>query len=87
MFWLMNIIKSEEMTIAEFKSACEDVNKHVYGLIQDMKGSVSAEHGVGLIKKPYLGYTRSDAEIEIMKQIKQVFDPNNVINPGKLVDL
>ena len=83
----LNIIKSEEMTIAEFKSACEDVNKHVYGLIQDMKGSVSAEHGVGLIKKPYLGYTRSDAEIEIMKQIKQVFDPNNVLNPGKLVDL
>lgn len=81
----LNIIKSEEMTIAEFKSACEDVNKHVYGLIHSMKGSVSAEHGVGLIKKPYLHYSRSETEIEIMKQLKQVFDPNNVLNPGKLV--
>ena len=49
-------------------------------------GSVSAEHGVGLLKKDYLPYGRSAAEIELMRQIKRVFDPNGVMNPGKIFD-
>ncbi len=81
----LNIIKPEDMSIAEFKIECEMVNKHVYGLIQQMGGSISAEHGVGMIKKPYLSYSRSDEELKIMQGIKQVFDPNAVLNPGKLI--
>ncbi|MBL4773023.1 MAG: FAD-binding oxidoreductase [Alcanivoracaceae bacterium] len=81
----LNIIKPDSISIEEFKVECETVNTHVYGLIQQMQGSISAEHGVGLIKKPYLGYSRSTAEIELLKGIKQVFDPNNVLNPGKLI--
>ena len=48
------------------------------------EGSISAEHGVGLIKRPYLMYTRTAKEIELMKNIKTVFDPNNILNPGKI---
>ncbi len=81
----LNIIKPEDMNIEDFKTECETVNKHVYGLIQQMCGSISAEHGVGMIKKPYLGYSRSAAEIELLKGIKKVFDPNGVLNPGKLI--
>jgi len=81
----LNIIKPKDMGITDFKIECEIVNKHVYGLIQQMRGSISAEHGVGIIKKPYLGYSRSKAEIELLKGIKKVFDPNGVLNPGKLV--
>ena len=81
----LNIIKPEDMSIEDFKTECETVNKHVYGLIQEMHGSISAEHGVGMIKKPYLGYSRSEAEIELLKGIKQVFDPKGVLNPGKLI--
>jgi len=81
----LNIIKPEDMSIVDFKVECETVNKHVYGLIQQMGGSISAEHGVGMIKKPYLSYTRSAAEIELLKGIKKVFDPNGILNPGKLV--
>lgn len=81
----LNIIKPEDMSIADFKVECETVNKHVYGLIQQMAGSISAEHGVGMIKKPYLAYSRSAEEIELLKGIKKVFDPNGVLNPGKLV--
>ena len=40
---------------------------------------------VGMIKKPNLGYSRSKQEIELLKGIKQVFDPNNILNPGKLI--
>ena len=47
-------------------------------------GSISAEHGIGLLKKPYLSYTRSAADIERMRGIKAVFDPFNIMNPGKL---
>ena len=51
-----------------------------------MGGSISAEHGVGLLKKHALGYTRSDAEIQLMKQLRAVFDPAGILNPGKLFD-
>ena len=81
----LNIIKPDDMSIVDFKTECEIVNKHVYGLIQQMHGSISAEHGVGMIKKPYLHYSRTAQEIELLKGIKKVFDPNNILNPGKLI--
>ncbi|WP_304439066.1 FAD-linked oxidase C-terminal domain-containing protein, partial [Oleiphilus sp. HI0080] len=62
------------------------VNKWVFDIVEKYNGSVSAEHGVGLVKKDYLRYTRSDAEIALMKGIKQVFDPKGVMNPGKIFD-
>jgi FAD/FMN-containing dehydrogenase len=48
---------------------------------------VSAEHGIGLEKKAYLKYTRSEAEIELMRKTKRMMDPDNILNPGKLFDL
>jgi FAD/FMN-containing dehydrogenase len=62
------------------------VNQHLFETIQRHGGSISAEHGVGLTKKPYLGYTRAAVEIEYMRALKQVFDPNGIINPGKIFD-
>ncbi|WP_223787703.1 FAD-binding oxidoreductase [Marinicella meishanensis] len=82
----LNILKPVAMDTAEFKAQCEQVNQHVYGLIAEYDGSISAEHGVGLIKKPFLGYSKSAAEIELMQQVKRVFDPNGVLNRGKVVD-
>jgi len=49
-------------------------------------GSISAEHGIGLVKKPYLSSTRSAAEIEVMRGIRRVLDPDGLMNPGKLFD-
>ena len=81
----LNIIKPNEMSIDDFKVECETVNQHVYGLIQQLGGSISAEHGVGLIKKPYLHYSRSETELEIMRGIRKIMDPIAILNPGKLV--
>ena len=64
-----------------------DVNKWVFDIVENYHGSISAEHGVGMVKKDYLSYTRSAEEIVIMKGIKQVFDPNGLMNPGKIFDL
>jgi FAD/FMN-containing dehydrogenase len=48
---------------------------------------VSAEHGIGLHKKPYLGISRSPAEMAAMRAIKQALDPLNLLNPGKVFDI
>ena len=62
------------------------VSSEIGQLLAKYKGSVSAEHGVGLLKKDYLQYSRSPLELALMKQIKAAFDPNTVLNPGKLFD-
>jgi FAD/FMN-containing dehydrogenase len=63
------------------------VDEMVYYPLQALHGSVSAEHGIGLEKKAYLGYTRSETEIELMRRTKRMMDPDNILNPGKLFDL
>ena len=82
----LNILKPEDMAKEDFFDKCQQVNKWVFEIVQRYNGSVSAEHGVGMTKKAYLEYTRSAAEIAYLKGIKQVFDPNGVINPGKIFD-
>jgi glycolate oxidase subunit GlcD len=82
----LNILKPEEMAKEDFFEKCQQVNKWVFEIVQRYGGSVSAEHGVGMTKKAYLEYTRSAAEIAYLRGIKQVFDPNGVMNPGKIFD-
>jgi FAD/FMN-containing dehydrogenase len=57
----------------------------VYGCLEGLGGSVSAEHGIGLEKKHWLGQTRSEAEISMMRNLKKMLDPKNLLNPGKVV--
>mgnify|MGYP001819761767 FL=1 len=71
--------------MAEFEKVCAKVNPEVFELTREHNGSISAEHGIGLLKQAYLPYTRSEADIERMKGIKAVFDPANIMNPGKLL--
>jgi len=82
----LNILKPENMAKEDFFRKCEQVNRWVFEIVQKYEGSVSAEHGVGMTKKPYLQYTRSEAEIAYLRGIKQVFDPNGIMNPGKIFD-
>jgi FAD/FMN-containing dehydrogenase len=58
----------------------------VYEPLRSRGGSVSAEHGVGLEKLPYLGFTRSPEEIATMRAIKQALDPKGILNPGKIFE-
>jgi FAD/FMN-containing dehydrogenase len=80
----INILRPQGMPKEEFVKECKQVDTMVFGTVQKYKGSISAEHGVGLTKKPFLTFTRSPAEIEIMKGIKTIFDPDNIMNPGKV---
>jgi FAD/FMN-containing dehydrogenase len=62
----------------------EEIDAIVYAPLAQMHGSVSAEHGIGIDKKKYIGISRSADEIDIMKKIKAVVDPNGIMNPGKI---
>ena len=70
-----------ELSFAKAEAAVEEL---VYGLLATYGGSVSAEHGIGLHKKPFLGLSRSPAELAAMRQIKQALDPLGLMNPGKI---
>jgi FAD/FMN-containing dehydrogenase len=75
------------MSKDDFFAECQIVNKYVLETVQKYGGSVSAEHGVGMTKKPYLNYSRSETEIEYLRAVKKVFDPNNIMNRGKIFDM
>jgi D-lactate dehydrogenase (cytochrome) len=57
----------------------------VYEWVSSKKGSISAEHGLGFQKKNYIGYSKSEEEIELMKQLKSIYDPNLILNPYKYI--
>ncbi|KAI1335546.1 D-lactate dehydrogenase 2 mitochondrial precursor [Xylariaceae sp. FL0016] len=63
----------------------EVLEPFVYEWIGKVNGSISAEHGLGIAKKNYIGYSRSETMIQLMKQIKKLYDPNGIMNPYKYV--
>ena len=58
----------------------------VYGCLEGLDGSISAEHGIGIDKRPWLGLSRSDSELDLMRELKQLLDPQNLLNPGKVIN-
>lgn len=80
----INVLKPAAQTDADFIAQCEHVTKLLAETLQRHGGSISAEHGIGLVKRAYLESTRSTAEIALMRGVKTVFDPNGILNPGKL---
>lgn len=81
----LNILKPDQLDKAVFFEQCARVSQWVFEIVQRYKGSVSAEHGVGLLKKDYLPFSRGPEELVLMKQLKDVFDPNSIMNPGKVI--
>jgi FAD/FMN-containing dehydrogenase len=82
----INILRPQGVTKEDFVKECQKVDLLIFKEIKNYKGSISAEHGVGLTKKSFLNFTRSQSEIELMKGIKKVFDPDLIMNPGKVIE-
>ncbi|MBI2719596.1 MAG: FAD-binding oxidoreductase [Rhizobiales bacterium] len=61
------------------------VDQLVYGVLKGFGGSISAEHGIGTLKRPYLGQSRSPEELALMRKIKAALDPKGILNPGKVI--
>jgi FAD/FMN-containing dehydrogenase len=81
----MNILKPASLSLEKFERRCHEISERTYALTGEMGGSISAEHGIGLLKQPWLHQSRSAAEIAAMRGIKKVFDPAGIFNPGKLL--
>ena len=81
-----NILKPADLAPNEFFAQCKHLDREVFALVNKFGGSISAEHGIGLLKKPFLSYARSEKEIEMMRAIKKVCDPQGILNPGKIFD-
>jgi len=81
----MNVLKPADLDTVEFERMCKELSREHYELTARFGGSISAEHGIGLLKRAFLAQARSEAEIALMRGIKQVFDPDGILNPGKLL--
>jgi FAD/FMN-containing dehydrogenase len=74
-----------EMRDIPDEAARHEIEDIVYGATRDWSGSISAEHGIGLIKKPYLAHSRTPEEIALMRKLKAALDPGNLLNPDKIL--
>lgn len=79
----VNLIKERE----EALNLVPTILKEIFQTVVDLGGIISGEHGIGLVKKPYLKMALSSPYIQLMRGIKRVFDPNNILNPGKIFDV
>jgi FAD/FMN-containing dehydrogenase len=83
----VNVMKPDALETAEFLKRTAEADHTMFKLVQKHAGSISAEHGIGLLKKPYLHYSRAPEELALLKAIKAALDPNHILNPGKILDL
>lgn len=70
-----------------FLDRWREMNEIVHGIVLNAGGSISAEHGIGQLKRDELAHIRSDIEMELMYRIKKAFDPAGIMNPGKVVNV
>ena len=79
----VNIIKGE-MSDFDWNNKLTFGIREIFELTKNLGGTISGEHGIGLVQKEYLGIVLSDKNIELQKGIKKLFDPNQILNPGKI---
>jgi FAD/FMN-containing dehydrogenase len=64
----------------------ERLDRAVFDAVKAVNGSIAAEHGIGVTRAPYLTWTRTPQELELMRKLKETLDPGHILNPGKLLD-
>lgn len=69
---------------ADVPNRYTQIQELVYGITGEYDGSISAEHGIGMLKKPFLKLSRTEDEIETMRMLKRSLDPHNILNPGRI---
>jgi FAD/FMN-containing dehydrogenase len=62
------------------------LDSNIYTAVRAVGGSISAEHGIGISRAPFLAWTRTTGELQLMRTLKRALDPHNILNPGKLLD-
>ena len=80
------LVKNEQDSYQEWLTKEDQVLREIYQLVKEHGGTISGEHGIGSKRKAYLQLVCSEAEIDIMKKIKNAVDPNQIMNPGKIFE-
>ncbi len=80
-----NLSQPINMEKSEYLSNWEEINHLVHKIVTDLGGSISAEHGIGILKVDELAHFKSDIEIDLMKFIKNAIDKKNILNPSKIL--
>ncbi|HPS64412.1 MAG TPA: FAD-linked oxidase C-terminal domain-containing protein [Ignavibacteria bacterium] len=79
----INILR-DKLSEDEWINRIPEAVKEIFKLTVSLGGTITGEHGIGYSQKPYLGIALLPQEIELQKNIKKLFDPNNILNPGKI---
>jgi FAD/FMN-containing dehydrogenase len=74
-----------DISASSYKETTAELNKQIHDLVTQFNGSISAEHGVGTLRRDELKRYKSSVEMELMNAIKRAIDPNQIMNPGKLL--
>jgi len=80
-------VKDPEWSLDKWYDTLNKLLPEMYKIVANLGGTISGEHGIGHKRKPYMPLVLKDTEIELMKRIKKAFDPNMILNPGKLFDI
>ena len=81
----VNVMKPDAMPKDEFLAQTKAADHEMFSLVRKHHGSISAEHGIGLLKRDYLGYSRSEPELALLRALKNTLDPKGTLNPGKIL--
>ena len=79
-----NVCIDKDLSRKEYEDFKNKVNKIIFSYVKKLKGSISAEHGIGLLKRDDFLKTKNNLEIELMKNIKKVLDPKGILNQNKI---
>jgi FAD/FMN-containing dehydrogenase len=82
-----NLSQPVDMAASDFLSRKDDLQRIVHDIVLSLEGSISAEHGIGLSKRDEMTRIKSDVEITMMRDIKHLFDPKGLMNPGKTIPI
>ena len=80
-----NVSQPVGMEKKQYLSHWDAMNDVIYALVENFNGSISAEHGIGLQKRSRMAHIKSHVELQMMQEIKQLFDPLGIMNPGKML--
>jgi len=79
----VNVLK-DELPTGDWERLVPLVSESIYRLTLSLGGMITGEHGIGVTRRPYLIMALGEAQVDVMRRIKSAFDPNNILNPGKI---
>ncbi|HSG94116.1 MAG TPA: FAD-binding oxidoreductase [Afifellaceae bacterium] len=82
----INVSQPPDMDKQAFLARWDEMNAVVHAVVQDLGGSISAEHGIGVLKRELLKTVKDPLELEMMRRLKRAFDPDNILSPGRILD-